>query len=196
MSRCQTLNAPRRILWALAIRDWLTKPLVARPLGYSPMAAPWSEVFDGFVFTRTMRGSDLVQRKSQLTPHRAEDPEVKRDVAQFQGAWVMQSNETNGVRLSPGQLKTYRRTVKEDHYTIHVTREGRTNAVVGRFALDPSAAPAAIDVESEGGELMRGIYRIEADTLTLCIAPAGEPRPKSFEADVGSRLTMTVWKRP
>jgi erythromycin esterase len=34
--------------------EWLRRPLVARPLGYSPMRGDWTTVLDGMVFTRRM----------------------------------------------------------------------------------------------------------------------------------------------
>jgi len=40
-----------------ASAQWLTQPLVARPLGYSPMTAVWTEHADAFFFTQTMTPS-------------------------------------------------------------------------------------------------------------------------------------------
>jgi erythromycin esterase len=41
---------------------WLRQKLTSRPLGHSDMAANWTEVFDGIVFTRTMYPSTLTKR--------------------------------------------------------------------------------------------------------------------------------------
>jgi erythromycin esterase len=41
---------------------WLRQKLTARPLGHSDMAADWTNVFDGIVFTRTMFPSTLTKR--------------------------------------------------------------------------------------------------------------------------------------
>lgn len=38
---------------------WLRQPLVARPLGYSPMVADWTRVLDGVVFHRVMKPSRM-----------------------------------------------------------------------------------------------------------------------------------------
>jgi erythromycin esterase len=40
--------------------EWLRVRRFARPLGYSPMLADWTDVFDGVVFTKTMFGSDRI----------------------------------------------------------------------------------------------------------------------------------------
>ena len=42
---------------------WLKDKLSARPMGYSEMVAVWPNHFDGFVFTKTMFGSDRIERK-------------------------------------------------------------------------------------------------------------------------------------
>jgi erythromycin esterase len=43
--------------------EWLRLPVVARPLGYAPMRAIWPNLFDGFVFIRTMTPSTPVRAK-------------------------------------------------------------------------------------------------------------------------------------
>ena len=43
--------------------EWLGAPLVARPLGYTPMKTVWPRHLDGFVFTRTMTPSTPVLDK-------------------------------------------------------------------------------------------------------------------------------------
>lgn len=40
--------------------DWLSQRMTARPLGHADMEADWPQVFDGFVFTKTMVGSKRV----------------------------------------------------------------------------------------------------------------------------------------
>jgi erythromycin esterase-like protein len=42
--------------------SWLRQKLTARPLGHRDMAADWTKVFDGVVFTRTMFPSTLTKR--------------------------------------------------------------------------------------------------------------------------------------
>jgi erythromycin esterase-like protein len=41
---------------------WLSKPQVARPLGYEEMRADWTEVMDGLLFIRTMHPNTKVKK--------------------------------------------------------------------------------------------------------------------------------------
>lgn len=175
--------------------SWLSEQLASRPLGHADSQADWTQVFDGFVFTRTMTGSDRVTRGGMLVPHAANNPAIKAEVERFQGDWVMAASESAGVKLPPERFSTYRRTVKGDTYRIDIANDSGPVTVRGRFALNPKATPSTIDAAPEGGDVMLGIYKLEDDTLTLCMARSGEPRPTKFSADAESRATMTVWKR-
>ena len=174
---------------------WLSEQLASRPLGHADSQADWTQVFDGFVFTRTMTGSDRVTRGGKLVPNRAGDPAIQPELARFQGNWVMAASESAGTKLPAERFAAYRRSVNGDTYAIVIANDSGPVTMRGRFALNPQAVPPTIDAQSDGGDLMLGIYKLEGDTLTLCLSRPGEPRPTQFAADAASRATMTVWKR-
>ena len=60
--------------------------------------------------------------------------------------------------------------------------------------LDPTKSPKEFDVEWTPGKFYHGIYRIEGDTLTLCHANPGQPRPTEF-AGSGGTTYCGVYKR-
>lgn len=175
--------------------EWLTERRLARPMGHVYLEGDWTQSFDGLVFTKTMTGSDRLKQISKLKRHRPDDPAVQKIVKAFQGEWKMAANETGGSKLSPERLKTYRRVVKDDAYTVTIAADSGPITIRGLFALDPQSSPPTIDAEPENGDVMRGIYKLDGDTLTLCIALPGEPRPKEFTAKEGVRQTITVWER-
>jgi uncharacterized protein (TIGR03067 family) len=174
---------------------WLSEQLTSRPLGHADSQADWTQVFDAFVFTRTMTGSDIVKHSGNLVPNRADDPAIQVERKRFQGEWEMTASESDGAKLPAERFQAYRRSVKEDSYTIVIDQPSGAVTIRGRFALNPQVMPHTIDAEPENGELMLGIYKLEGDTLTLCISRPGEPRPTEFAAGSGTRLTMTSWKR-
>jgi uncharacterized protein (TIGR03067 family) len=77
-------------------------------------------------------------------------------------------------------------------------RDGKSFAGT-RIELDPSRDPKAIDVIPDGGkdrgERVLGIYKLEGDRLTICMAAPGKPRPKEFKADKGSGCTLRTFVR-
>ncbi len=67
--------------------------------------------------------------------------------------------------------------------------------------LDASKKPKAIDLKAVSGEgkgdVVRGIYQLEGDTLKLCLAsdPKISDRPSEFASKKGSKVFMYTFKR-
>jgi uncharacterized protein (TIGR03067 family) len=68
------------------------------------------------------------------------------------------------------------------------------NPVAKTYVADPKQNPPAIDIRG-GGQSWKGIYKVEADTLTLCLVSGGLDRPKTFESSVEQPTTIWVFKR-
>jgi uncharacterized protein (TIGR03067 family) len=69
--------------------------------------------------------------------------------------------------------------------------------VKGTFKLDATQSPKTIDsvLAGQEGKPIPGIYEFDGDKLRICAAPPGKPRPKDFEARLGSQHTLVVWER-
>jgi len=65
------------------------------------------------------------------------------------------------------------------------------------FVTDTRQSPATIDITlGAGGKAhYRGIYKVEGDTLTLCLVTGDRERPKSFESSAERPTTIWVFKR-
>jgi uncharacterized protein (TIGR03067 family) len=117
----------------------------------------------------------------------------KKELEKFQGEWTVESGERDGQKFPEEVAKSLKRTVKGDK-TI-VSREGQVVAE-GTITLDPTKKPKTIDIKLDAsGETVQGIYELDGDTLKICYAAPGMPRPKEFATKEGSGLTLGVWKR-
>ena len=103
---------------------------------------------------------------------RAQNP-AKKELDRQQGTWVAVSFRREGAETPREIVRTISRIVEGDH--VVWKREGKSFAGTA-MVLDPGQDPKAIDVIPDGGpsrgKHVLGIYRIENDELTLCMADA------------------------
>jgi uncharacterized protein (TIGR03067 family) len=121
---------------------------------------------------------------------------AKQDLETQQGVWAVVSSRRGGSDADTNIVATIRRAVEGDH--VVWTRSGKRFAGT-TIVLDPKAKPAAIDVIPDGGpsrgERVLGIYKLEGDELTICMADAGKPRPVKFSAENDEPQTLMVFQR-
>src|SRR5262245_25538236 len=124
----------------------------------------------------------LIPWPSHLAP--ADDQPAKDELDRHQGTWRATSSIYEGQEAPAEIVRSITRTVEKDHVVWR--RDGKSFAGT-RIELDPSRDPKTIDViPDEGkdrGERVLGIYKLEEDRLTICMAAPGKPRPKGFKAE-------------
>jgi len=120
----------------------------------------------------------------------------KKDMEKMQGEWTMASGERNGQAIPDEFVQSLKRTIKGNQYTVK-----REDEVIngGTYTIDATKSPKAIDLKvTEGqaaGQEMHGIYELDGDTIKICYANPGKPRPTEFTAKEGSEQTLATWKR-
>ncbi len=132
----------------------------------------------------------------------APDPskDGKGDLKKLAGDWTFTSYEAGGRALSQGLREGARWSVKGDKYTFDPGPLSSWLGQKGTIKLDPAKKPAAIDLAitfgPDKGKEQLGIYRIEGDTVTICLArPGAKERPTEFTSTKDNGHILTTIKR-
>jgi uncharacterized protein (TIGR03067 family) len=130
-----------------------------------------------------------------LLPNAADAPATDSDaadLAKMQGDWMVASLTNDGIKLSNDEAQTLFRTVKGNRFTIFRFSKPLNQ---GTFKIDATKKPKTIDSmgSKPNSKPILGIYEFNGDTLKICNALPGMPRPTDFEAKPGSNHSCLVW---
>src|SRR5262249_19329256 len=124
-------------------------------------------------------------------------PSQVRDepAASLDGTWKIKSMTVGGKKEGPpGELLEKMRLVFKDKT---LTSKGGPNGdMESTFEIDTSKKPAHITVQPPKGEQreMKGIYKLDKDTLTICGTDKGE-RPTEFVSKEDTEIGLMVLER-
>ncbi len=127
-------------------------------------------------------------------PFLAQKPtSVEADLKALEGEWEQVSEAVDGGAPMPPPYPISDVFAGGRLATTH----GGEVASRWRVTLSPTATPKAMDILGESpdnfhGLLIRLVYRIEGDMLTVCYRP-NKPRPSGFEPGEGVRVV--IYKR-
>lgn len=120
--------------------------------------------------------------------------------ASIEGGWTLVSIEVSGKSESGVAKKSdAEKTIRATATQLIATKASGEDPV--NYKLDPSKTPAQIDLtDPDGGDkggTMYGIYKLDGDTLTICLVSSKDPadRPKEFKTTVEGHARMMTLKR-
>jgi RNA polymerase sigma factor (sigma-70 family) len=144
--------------------------------------------------TAAAAGTVVWARQTQAEkPAVAVKEEAPKDEEKIVGTWAYASVETGGQKVSEEQVKEAR---------MVFTAEGKFSATRGRgmkggtYKLDSAKKPKELTTTNEDGKNHFGIYKLDGDTLTICMHEEdGAERPTEFATKEGTKLILVVLKR-
>jgi len=113
-----------------------------------------------------------------------------------QGTWTCVSATINGSPLAEEAARQLKLTMTADRFK---TERGDQVLFDSTYTLDPAKSPPTIDMIGTEGELKGkpalGIYKLDANQLTLCYVMPGSQRPATFDSQPNSGAFLITWKR-
>jgi uncharacterized protein (TIGR03067 family) len=111
------------------------------------------------------------------------------------GEWL-RVGHTEAGKPVPTDREDHRQAFKADGAWEYSYGGGPPNAGM-RFVTDPRQGPPTIDIHinATGTPHYRGVYKVEGDTLTLCLVTGDRDRPKAFESTPDRPTTIWVFTR-
>jgi uncharacterized protein (TIGR03067 family) len=121
--------------------------------------------------------------------------EQKKELKAISGKFTVTKFEQEGDVAGPDKLKKMS-VVQDNEKWTYESDEGK---VEGTDVVYPDKKPKEIDSTYTGntpdaGKTVKGIYKIDDDTITYCWSAAGKDRPTEFSGK-GKGMTLMVIKR-
>ncbi|HEX3151265.1 MAG TPA: TIGR03067 domain-containing protein [Gemmataceae bacterium] len=127
---------------------------------------------------------------------RPADKDDKDDAKKFLGEWMITKWEQAGFAQDQDTLDSSKWTFEKDKYIFDLGG----NMEEGELKLDPKAKTPTLDLiiktGNDAGKEQPGIYKIEGDTITVCMAmPGVKERPTEFSSTQENRQIVAVLKK-
>jgi uncharacterized protein (TIGR03067 family) len=120
---------------------------------------------------------------------------TRDDLELLQGTWAVTGLEVDGQQMPESMLGDARIEVKGDRFTT----TGMGSTYEGTLCVNASVTPAQLDMSfnagPEIGAINRGIYQLDGNTWTICLATRGELRPSRFATSPGTGFALETLTR-
>jgi uncharacterized protein (TIGR03067 family) len=127
-----------------------------------------------------------------LVGGQADETTLKKEKARFKGAWKIakfESPKGENEELKGAEV------VFDAEGGLELRHNGETKKQM--YKLNPAAKPHEIEIIHENDKTMRGIYKLEKDTLKICLCadPSSDKRPTEFAVKDGDPHILVTLER-
>lgn len=148
---------------------------------------------------KSTRGKSRAQSRSAAVPAAAPASSVATppdEVTPLEGEWAMVSAVFSGAPMANNMVEWTKRVT---HGNVTTVLAGPQVILKASFTIDESKTPHTIDyVNVEGanrGKSQAGIFELSGDTMRICMAAPGKPRPDGFSSKSKDGRSYTTWRR-
>ena len=127
-----------------------------------------------------------------------ESKDGAKDKDALQGLWQAIALEANGEKAPDEATKGFQIRFKGDKLVFSPDTDNREHT----FTLDPKSKPKAMDLTpsdgpAKGKKVPCAIYKLDGDTLTICIDKEGKSgkRPTEFKTAAGDGFALLTLER-
>jgi len=129
---------------------------------------------------------------------------ARQELALLQGKWVMVGSEVMGKKATKEDLENVKgiMVIEGNKVTRWADEQGKKTEDVteATIKLDPAAKPRAIDdTISKGlfnGETALGIYKLDGDQLTICVAWQAQVEFVTYKWPKHAKTAGSSWRSP
>jgi uncharacterized protein (TIGR03067 family) len=126
----------------------------------------------------------------------AGDDAIKKAMKEAEGTWKIDSRVQDGKKVPDEDLKDLGLVLKGNTWTVsrggEVLAEGTYKIVAAEKKMQK--IDAAVKGKTDEKPI-KGIFKVDGDTLTVCFAGRDKDRPTAFESRPESGAQLTVYKR-
>ena len=141
-----------------------------------------------------MRTISLLALVFAIVPAAADD-KADADLKAMVGKWDIAKADLGGKDVFE-QLKAMKFEIAEGgKYVVELG----TEKDVGGFTVDVAKTPKQMDIKPTDGpnkdKLIKAIYKLDGDAMTVCYELGGDKRPEKFESKADTKQLLTTYKR-
>jgi uncharacterized protein (TIGR03067 family) len=127
-------------------------------------------------------------------------PAGNADAMALEGIWVATAAVIDGDQAPENEVANIRLTMDQTGFKLVLPttqKKGRSWTIKSDDdpKEDADVAIEKIDFLLDDGSVLQGIFKIDGDTMKLCLSTGNEPRPTDFDAEQYSQRIQLTLKR-